>query len=334
MSVPQAEPVDRIAPHRPLVSGAGLVDLPQRTQVELLGADRASFLHNLCTNEIRKLAAGKGCEAFLTTVQGKTLAHGLIFAGPESLVIDTVPGQSEVILPHLDHYLVCEQVTLVDRTAEWSELLLAGAESEALLGRLTGVSTLTARLDNAQATLAGKSVWLRRADLVGRVGFLISASVGELPTVRAALVEAGAVPCGQDDFEAARIEWGFPLFGVDISDKNLPQEIGRDALAISFIKGCYLGQETVARIDALGHVNKTLVGVRFLGSDVPPPGAELFAAGEVVAGQAAGQITSVAYSPDLAAPLALAFVRRDTGGLGTRLSSAVGEAEVVALPVR
>ena len=334
MSVPQAEPVDRIAPHRPLVSGAGLVDLPQRTQVELLGTDRASFLHNLCTNEIRKLAPGKGCEAFLTTVQGKTLAHGLLFAGPESLVIDTVPGQSEVILAHLDHYLVCEQVTLVDRTAEWSEFLLAGAESEALLGRLTDVSALTARLDNAQVTLAGKSVWLRRADLVGRLGYLISASVGELPAVRAALVEAGAVPCGQEDFEEARIEWGFPLFGVDITEKNLPQEIGRDALAISFVKGCYLGQETVARIDALGHVNKTLVGVRFAGSDVPPPASELLAEGEVAGGHAAGQITSAAYSPHLAAPLALAFVRRGSNGLGTRLSSAVGDAEVVALPIR
>ena len=278
MSVPQTEPADRIAPPRPLVHGAGLVDLDKRTQIELSGADRASFLHNLCTNEIRKLAAGKGCEAFLTTVQGKTLAHGLIFAGPESLVIDTVPGQSEVILAHLDHYLVCEQVNLVDRTDEWSELLLAGAQSEALLGRFADISALTARLDNVQVTLAGKSVWLRRADLVGPIGFLLSASVEDLPAVRAALVEAGAVPCSQDDFEAARIEWGFPLFGVDITDKNLPQEIGRDALAISFVKGCYLGQETVARIDALGHVNKTLVGVRFLGSDVPPPGSELFAA--------------------------------------------------------
>jgi folate-binding protein YgfZ len=329
MTTPQTEPADRISPNRALTSGAGLVDLPNRTQIELLGADRASFLHNLCTNEIRKLAVGKGCEAFLTTVQGKTLAHGLIFAGTESLVIDTVPGQSEVILAHLDHYLVCEQVTLVDRSAQWSELLLAGAESETLLRRHVDVGPLAARLDNVQATLKGHKVWIRKADLVGPTGFLISASVDDIPAVRAALAGAGAISCTQEDFQTARIEWGFPLYGVDITDKNLPQEVGRDGLAISFIKGCYLGQETVARIDALGHVNKTLVGVRFLGSAVPTPGAELF-----VGGQTAGQITSVAYSPHLAAPLALAYVRRGSNSLGTRLSSAVAEAEIVALPVR
>lgn len=329
MSVPRTEPADRTAPPRPLVDGAGLLELGMRTQIELSGADRASFLHNLCTNEIRKLAAGKGCEAFLTTVQGKTLAHGLIFAGPESLVIDTVPGQGEVILAHLDHYLVCEQVTLLDRSAEWSELLLSGAQSEALLGRLIDIGALAARLDNAQVTLAGKSVWLRRADLVAPIGFLISASVDDLPAVRAALVEASAASCNLEDFETARIEWGFPLFGVDITDKNLPQEVGRDALAINFVKGCYLGQETVARIDALGHVNKTLVGVRFLRSDVPPTGSELFAADQMV-----GQVTSAAYSHHLAAPLALAYVRRGSNSVGARLSSAAGDAEVVALPVR
>jgi folate-binding protein YgfZ len=229
----------------------------------------------------------------------------------------------------LDHYLVCEQVTLVNRSSEWSELLLAGAQSERLLGRLTDVGALVGRLDNAQRTLAGKSVWLRRADLVGPVGFLISASSEDVSAVRAALLEAGAVACDESDFEAARVEWGFPWFGIDISDKNFPQEVGRDALAISFVKGCYLGQETVARIDALGHVNKTLVGVRFLGNEVTEAAAELF-----VGDQIAGLVTSAVDSPHLSAPLALAYVRRGSNTVGTRLSSAAGEAEVVALPVR
>ena len=110
--------------------------------------------------------------------------------------------------------------------------------------------------------------------------------------MRAALVAAGVAPCGQAAFDAARIEWGFPLVGHDISDANLPQEIARDKLAISFTKGCYLGQETVARIDALGHVNKTLVGLRFAGSTLPPAGSELLAGD-----QAVGQVTSSAYSP-------------------------------------
>jgi hypothetical protein len=147
--------------------------------------------------------------------------------------------------------------------------------------------------------------------------------------VRAALIEAGAVACGDESFEAARVEWGFPLFARDISDKNLPQEVARDPLAISFVKGCYLGQETVARIDALGHVNKTLVGIRFDGQAIPEPLAALEADGQSV-----GHVTSAVFSPRMAAPLALGYVRRGNNVAGSRLNSPVGEAEVVALPVR
>ncbi len=164
--------------------------------------------------------------------------------------------------------------------------------------------------------------------MAGSTGFLISARGEDVDAVYAALCRAGAVPSAGEAFEAARIERGFPWFGRDITDRNLPQEIGRDRLAISFVKGCYLGQETVARIDALGHVNKTLVGVRFLGPTIPASGTEL-----TVGGQPAGLVTSASYSPRLAAPLALAFVRRGSNAPGARLHSAAGEAEVIELPI-
>jgi tRNA-modifying protein YgfZ len=315
--------------YKALTAHAGLVDLGHRTQIELSGADRSTFLHNLCTQEIRKLPAGAGCEAFLTTVQGKTLAHVFVFATPESLVLETVAGEAEKILKHLDHYLVCEQVTVTDRSDQWSELYLAGAQSECLLGELTAIQLGEARLAHAAANMGGRTVWLRRADLAGPIGFLISARTEDLEAARAALCEAGAVACGAEAFEAARIEWGFPLFGLDISDKNFPQEVARDSLAISFVKGCYLGQETVARIDALGHVNKTLAGLRFLEATIPPSGLEIRAAD-----QAVGQVTSAAFSPRWSAPLALGYVRRGSNMPCTRLTSDLGEIEVVALPVR
>lgn len=320
--------LDWLPQYEALSAGVGLVELGKRTQIEVAGADRASFLHNLCTNEIRKLATGSGCEAFLTTVQGKTLAHVLVFAGPEAIVLDTVPGEAEKILAHLDHYLVCEQVTLVDRTVEWSELLLAGPQSEALLEKLTTVRLPLKRLAHVPADLGGATVWLRRADLMGHVGFLIGVRDEDLAKVTAALQMAGAVVCPMQVFEAARIERGFPLFGKDISDKNLPQEVARDALAISFVKGCYLGQETVARIDALGHVNKTLVGLKFAGSEIPSTGMELLAEGSAV-----GHVTSATFSPKLDRPLALGYVRRGSNIPGTKLTSVLGEAEVVSLLV-
>jgi hypothetical protein len=133
---------------------------------------------------------------------------------------------------------------------------------------------------------------------------------------------------GPPAFTAARVEAGVPLWGVDFDEQNFPQEVGRDRQAISFTKGCYLGQETVARIDALGHVNQRLVGVRFLGGDLPDPGAELSHAAKKV-----GRVTSAALSPRLNAPLALAMVRREANAVGTRLDSPVGPCEVVPLPV-
>ena len=111
MNAPASREPDWIAQYHALSTGVALVEFAQRTQIEVSGADRATFLHNLCTNNVRQLEVGAGCEAFLTTVQGKTLAHVFIFEGPESLVIDTVGGQGETILEHLDHYLISEKVT-------------------------------------------------------------------------------------------------------------------------------------------------------------------------------------------------------------------------------
>jgi folate-binding protein YgfZ len=125
-----------------------------------------------------------------------------------------------------------------------------------------------------------------------------------------------------------RVEAGIPLFGVDFGEDNLPQEIGRDRKGISFTKGCYLGQETVARIDALGHVNQQLVGVRFSEGTSPTASLELVAGGAAV-----GNLTSATYSPRLHVPLGLAMLRRGSNAIGTQLDSAAGKCEVVALPV-
>ncbi|MEX2112672.1 MAG: glycine cleavage T C-terminal barrel domain-containing protein [Pirellulales bacterium] len=327
MTPPQL--VDWLEDYQALISQAALVELGPRTQIEISGADRAAWLHNLTTNEVRNLAPGAGCEAFLTSVQGKTLAHVLLFVGADAIVLDTVGGQAEVILKHLDHYLITERVTMVDRSDAWGEWYLGGPTSTELLTAATGAPPPTTRLHHAAVSLAGRTAWVRRVELAGPVGFLIVAGRDDFAAIGDALVAAGATRCRQAAFEAARIEWGFPLFGHDISDKNLPQEVARDGQAISFVKGCYLGQETVARIDALGHVNRTLVGVRFDSASVPTPGLELSSDGA-----SAGTVTSASYSPHLQAPLALAYVRRGQNAAGQKLQSALGDADVVALPVR
>jgi tRNA-modifying protein YgfZ len=324
----QGDGSDPRAEYAALTTSCGLADLNGRTRIELTGADRASFLHNLSTNEIKKLPSGSGCEAFLLDARGHVLAHMFVVCRPESLVLETVPGQEERLIAHLDRYLIRERVELLGRSGVWGELLVAGPNTPEIVAKLTAAPLPAAPLAHVDVSLAGRPATLVRVELTRPFGCLVLCERADVALVGQAIVDAGAKRCGPEAFEMARIEAGFPWYGPDISDKNLPQEVARDALAISFVKGCYIGQETVARIDALGHVNKTLVGVRFAGDQVPAAGTELTAGG-----QGAGQVTSAVFSPRLNTPLALAYVRRGSEVPGTVLESAVGSAEVVSLPV-
>jgi tRNA-modifying protein YgfZ len=318
--------------YRALVEATGVVDLTGRTQLELSGADRAAFLHNFCTNNVRDLTPGGGAEAFILDAKGHVLGHVFLFVAPDSIVLDTVPGQSERLAGHLDRYIIRENVEIHDRTAEWGVLLVAGPRSAALLESLA-LTVPRERLDHSQSTLAGAAVYLRRTDLVGPDSWLLACSRSDVQSVLAALSGAGAIAADIDVFEMARLEAGTPLYERDITDKNLPQEVNRDARAISFTKGCYLGQETVARIDALGHVNRVLVGLRFAGQERPAIGTELQAAETSPAGPAVGMLTSAAYSPRLNSALALGYLRRGHTQAGTKLISPTGPAEVIALPL-
>jgi folate-binding protein YgfZ len=309
-----------------LHSGAALIALGPRTLIQVSGGDRASFLHNMCTADIKKLAPGCGCEAFFTNVQGKILGYGYIFAGVDVHLIETAPGQTEPLTAHLDRYIIREDVELLDQGQTWAETLLAGTDATRLLGEMFNASLPAEQLSHINVSLAGADASVRRVDWAPDDAFLIACRTNEFDALRKAILSAGAIPADAEFFDAVRVEHGIPLYGRDITDANLPQEVGRDAAAISFTKGCYLGQETVARIDALGHVNRLLCGLRF-GEQTPAVGTELSAQDKVV-----GSVTSAAFSPKLSAPLALGYVRRGHTSPGTIVHSSAGEAEVVALP--
>ncbi len=331
---------DWCAEYEALATGAGLVDLRSHTQIELSGEDAPAFLNRMCTNAVDRLDPGEGCEAFLTNARGHILAHLLVFRGVQSLVLHTTGGQARRIMDHLDRYLIRDRVELHDRTGGWSELLLAGPRSESILAQMTQSLLPGAHLSHLDTELAGFAARVRRFDLGDVVGFLISAQADTFAAVWRALQKADARPCGQMAWEAIRIEAGWPCYGLDITEENLPEEVGRNRQAISFEKGCYLGQEVVARIESRGHVNRQLVGLRFETSAVPSPGTELTVggtgAGQVSnpSPQPAGHITSAAFSPGLHATIALACVHRDSARPGTILGSRLGPAEVIALPVR
>lgn len=291
---------------------AVLFDVSDRSKIELTGRDRGTFLHNFCTNRIvafgihPALPAGSGCEAFLTTVQGKIVAHVWIFLQPESIWIDASPGLTDKILGHLDRYLITEEVVLTARTDALAQFRVTGPRAEGVLGQALGraIAELNV-LQHTTAAIAAVECQVRRTDFLGKAGFDVLCSLPEKDRVQRALVMAGAAPGGKDAYEALRIEAGTPEYGRDIDETNLPQEVGRDDRAISFTKGCYLGQETVERINALGHVNRRLVGLQLTGDSPGVPGAKLFRDGQEV-----GRVTSSAYSPRMQTAIALAYLRR------------------------
>lgn len=309
-----------------LTHGAGYILCPDRTRIELSGPDRAAFLHNLCTNDIRRLSPGEGCEAFLTSVQGKILADVNVFQGQEALWLDTVPGQGETIAPHLDRYLIREKVEIHDRTGEWSGLLLSGKRSKELLQELGTAVPAGGNFSHTFSHFTDNAIWIAQLDLLGPDCFLLGCSQDTMPAVEERFANAGIVRCDHGMLETLRIEQGHPWYGVDITEKSLPQEVGKDQRAISFTKGCYLGQETVARIDALGHVNWQLVRLKLSdGSPVPDKGEEV-----QLQGRPMGAITSAVYSPRFQAPVAFARVRSEAADAGATLTTPHGPAVVLA----
>ena len=186
----------------------------------------------------------------------------------------------------------------------------------------------TSMLSHVTAELGGITAQIHRVPFVAEDCFLVQVSGADLENVVQLTLSAGATEISADVWDIRRIESGFPLYGRDISADNLPQEVARDAHAISFTKGCYLGQETVARIDAVGHVNRYLAGLKFKPNVVPRVGLELQREGRPM-----GQVTSVCMSPRLGSALALGYVRREAAMPGDELSSSVGTATVIELPV-
>lgn len=291
-------------------TGAIVFDVSDRTQIELRGADRVKFLHNFCTQDIKALSAGQGCEAFVCNAMGRVLGYIAVFAAEDGLWIETVPGVEAALLAHFDKYLIREDVELHGRTAELGELWLAGPQVAGHLAALfPGVSVHDAPLLSQQTVERdGQPMRLRRIDWLGSAGWLLSGPREAIGRLQTALVELGALEGSAEALESLRVEAGFPKYGRDLTAENLSQEAARTERSISFKKGCYLGQEPIARLDALGHTNKELRRLRWEGTVVPDPGTAIT---DPESGQPAGLITSAAPVYDVQPPaiVAMAMVK-------------------------
>ena len=328
---------DPAAEYEQARAGAGLFDQSHRGKVEVAGADAGTFLHNLCSNDVRGLPPGHGCEAFLLTAKAKVVAYALLFhqhlpPGGSAFWLDLAPGTSARVLQHLDRYIISEQVELADRTAEFAQLHLAGPRAEAVLCQVLpeGVPAPEPLRHTTAEGEGGAPCQVRRHDPLGVPGYDLVCPRDQAGELCRRLLEAGAAPAGLRTFEVLRVEAGTPLQGADVDENTFAPEVGRARQAISYTKGCYLGQEPVVMARDRGQVNRTLLGLKLPGG-VVPPGSLVYRDGKEV-----GRVTSSVVSPRLGTAIALAYLRRGNQEPGTAVEVEVaGErrpAEVASLP--
>ncbi|HEX2410470.1 MAG TPA: folate-binding protein [Solirubrobacteraceae bacterium] len=300
--------------YRALTEGCGVVDRSGRGKLALTGPDAKTFLQGQVTNDVEGLQAGRGCYAAFLTHKGKMLGDLRVLDLGDELLLDTERSALQELFNMIRRYKLGSDVELHKRTLEMALLSLIGPDAR----RVAGVDPGAAEHDNVRATIGGRPVVVVATDL----GVDVFTQAADTDMVREAL----AVPTVSEDVaEIVRVESGRPRYGLDLDNGVIPQEAGLNERAVSFTKGCYVGQETVARLHYRGKPNRHLRGLR-LSADAAP--GDALRLGE----KAVGKLASVVVSP-VHGPIALALVRREAEPGAT---VAVGEdgapAVVVALP--
>jgi folate-binding protein YgfZ len=319
------------------ISKPGMIALtpPPLTVIDLLGVDGAKILNNLCTGAVLGVNPGEGLEFFITEIRGRTLGHVCGYRLADRWRLIGAANQATAIAAHIDRYTIREDAVPVDRSGEWSGLLIRPDDLATLgwqfrlgqplrppLLRCEHVAAVELNEgDGSQgngtqgdAMMLFEVPWLcdpRRQSEASTDGgvasplWLVAGPRLQIDAARASVARHGGEIASEEAFHCSRVAAKFPWYGIDLDDRNLPQEVGRDAQGISFTKGCYLGQETVARLDALGQVQKKLVGWVIEASQAPPANTELLSDGKVV-----GRLTSIAPGDRPGRFIALGYARR------------------------
>ena len=300
-------------------STAGFIDLSHRALLQLIGPDRLSYLQGLVSNDLRSLKPGDGQYATFLTQQGKVLGDVRILSSENSFYLDLWEFIKDKIGAHLNRYLVADEVEIADRSEGYGIISIQGPQSEALLRNLVGHAQLpTGPIQHTIVEVDGAKVCAVRSSHTGEVGFDLIVPKSNLKSLAQRCTEIGkqfsAAWVGEEAQNILRIEAGIPRYGIDFTEDNLLLEVGLDH-AVSFTKGCYLGQEVVERIRSRGHVNKKLVGLTLEGQESPSPG-DLILSGD----RPVGTVTSSVRSPALGQPIAFGYVNKDCWNPDTSLT--------------
>ena len=306
--------------------GAGLFDLPGRALIAVTGPLRQKFLHGLLSNDVQSRTAGQGVRAALMDVKGHLVAFLRVLVDTDAIVLEVAGDRVDAVEQLLAHYKVAAPVRF--RRDDAVVIGLVGARAADVLAAAAGAGITDLRAESHLAvSIAGAPVRVTRAGDLPAGGFVLHVPPGARDAVTAAFRAGGAIPLDRGVVDTLRVEDGRPWYGPDISEENLLHETTLVAEYHSPTKGCYVGQEVIARLAARGgNVNKLLRGLRL---EAPASaGAAISAAGKDV-----GRITTAGVSPELGA-IAMGYVHRSSAEPGTAVLVDGRPAAIARLPLR
>jgi folate-binding protein YgfZ len=289
----------------------------------VVGEERASFLHAILTNDIASLGVGQGCYALFLTPQGRLIADLDVLTMADAFLLGVDGALTGAVAQKLDQMIFAEQVQIEDASAASAQWHLCGPEAAGLLASIAGVEDHPVPVEQLQGMsdydhlpirIGGHDGRIVRISPTGLPGYDVYVPAAHAAALRGLLVDAGAIDLPSGVVDALRVEAGIPQFHADMDETTIPIEAGLESRAISFEKGCYVGQEVIVRVMHRGHgrVARKLVGLTMSGPTAPPVGRHIYSGGREI-----GRVTSSVLSPALNRPIALGYVHRDFQEPGT-----------------
>jgi aminomethyltransferase len=328
---------DPVAEHTAVRSGVGITDLSHRGKIHVTGEDRVKWLQSVISNDILPLTTGQGLYSSFLTHKGKMLSYFRVYALPDSLFIEDVGEIGETTFQALRKFLLYGTKAKMENCAEtWGLVLISGPKATGLIQSAFGTDVNGLKpLSFMTQEIGGQPALLIRTEETGETDIEILLPADGLATTWERLwavgMPMGLKPFGAQAREMLRIEAGLPRAGLDLTEEVVPPEANLEGIAFSLTKGCYPGQEVVARMDTYGSVRRHLVGLLLQDAVLPPKGAKLFSGDREV-----GWVSSSAHSPSVGCSVAFGFPLRDFTAPGTALTVEVEgqrhHATVRALP--
>lgn len=328
---------DSAAEHDAVRRAVGLADLSPRGKLRITGEDRVKWLQSVISNDILPLHPGQGCYSSFLTHKGKMLTYFRVYMLADAVMLEDVGEIGEITYAALRKFLLYGTKAKMENCAEsWGLLLVSGPKAGLVVKAAFGIDIDDFRPINfVQATIGGQRALVIRTEETGEEDIEILIPADGLTVAWDRLMEAGSAhgikPFGSQAREALRMEAGIPKAGPDLNEEIVPPEANLEGKAFSLTKGCYPGQEVVARMDTYGSVRRHLTGLLVKGSAIPQHGAKLFSGDREV-----GWVSSATFSPQLKAPIAFGFPLRDFSKAGTVLSVEIDgrrhDATVTSLP--